>query len=249
MIRASARNHVQGFVQGLGGPLEHKALVPRALYCSTIGMEWLSYLTGIVTTPIVVGLAAWLGKVWAGRILAKDRVKYQTSMETLLADLRTGHTKELFVHQLQFQKEFEIYKELWVAALEVARAASHFRELQVGPPASTGDALQSIKSSHDRLRDTVFENRPFYEAGVYEAAKAIRKSLDEVVRKHQHLERLERLERGSLTGVQIDRRCAIDDETERKLDEINCLRERLCSLIRSRIWSTTASGWDRPCGQ
>jgi hypothetical protein len=125
-------------------------------------MEWPDYisipLSGIGATTIVVGLAAWLGKIWAGHILEKDRAKYQTSMETLLADLRTANTKELLVHQLQFQKEFEVYKELWTAALGLARAGSNFRMLQMGPPASPDEIRQEVETSYGRLRDTVFDN-------------------------------------------------------------------------------------------
>lgn len=161
---------------------------------STIDMEWGSYISGIVTTPVVVGLAAWIGKVWAGRILEKDRAKYQTSMETLLADLRTTNTKELLVHQLQFEKEFGVYKELWIAALGLARAGSNFRMLQMGPLASPDEIRKEIEDSYGRLRDTVFDNRPFYEPEVYEIAKAMLNGLGEVVRKRQHLERLEQQE-------------------------------------------------------
>lgn len=209
-------------------------------------MEWVSYLSGIITTPVVVGLAAWFGKVWAGRILEKDRAKYQTSMETLLADLRTTNTKELLVHQLQFQKEFEVYKELWIAALGLARAGSHFRMLQNGPPSSPDEVRQTLKTSYTRLRDTVFDNRPFYEPDVYEVAKAMLNGLGEVVRKRQHLDRLEQRD---MSNEQIEKACTMDNEIGQKLDEINSLLEKLCTSIRGRIWSTTASGWDRPSDQ
>jgi hypothetical protein len=210
-------------------------------------MDWVIYISGFTTAPVVVGLAAWLGKVWAGRILEKDRAKYQASMETLLADLRTTNTKELLVHQLQFQKEFEVYKELWIAALSLARAGSNFRTLQMGPPPSPDEIRQEIEASYGRLRDTVFDNRPFYEPEVYEIAKAMLNGLGEVVRKRRHLERLEQREIRS--DEPIEKACSMDEEIEQKLDEINGLLEKLCRSIRSRIWSTTASGWDRPCGQ
>jgi hypothetical protein len=86
-----------------------------------MAMEWVTNISSILT-PIVIGLAAWLGKVWAGRILEMDRAKYTTIMENILADLRTRDTKELQVHRLQFEKEFEVYKELWTAALKYAEA-------------------------------------------------------------------------------------------------------------------------------
>lgn len=209
-------------------------------------MEWDSYISGIITTPVVVGLAAWIGKVWAGRILQKDRAKYQTSMETLLADLRTTNTKELLVHQLQFEKEFGVYKELWTAALGLARAGRNFRMLQMGPQASPDEIRKEIESSYSRLQDTVFDNRPFYEPEVYEVAKTMLNGLGEVVRKRQESERWEE---GGMSENKVAKAISLDEGIEQKLDEINTLLEQLCTSIRSRIWSTTASGWDRPGDQ
>ena len=117
----------------------------------------------------------------------------------------------------------------------------------MGPPASPDEIRQDVETSYSRLRDTVFDNRPFYEPQVYEVAKAMLNGLGEVVRKRQHLDRLEQQEDRS--DEQVQRACSMDEEIEQKLNEINDLLEELCTSIRSRIWSTTASGWDRPRGQ
>lgn len=224
-------------------PLYGGPLVCRAGRRSTISMEWNSYLTGILTTPIVAGLVAWLGKVWAGRILEKDRARYQTRMESLLSDLRTRNTKELFVHQVQFQKEFEVYKYLWKAALELARAGSQLRTLQSGAQLTPDEIRQSVVDSYRRLRDTVFDNRPFYAPDIYDTAKAMLNGLGEVVSSRQ---RLDHLEQGNMSETQIDRACELAEQTEQKIDEINTLLDRLCTLIRCHVWNTMASGWDRP---
>lgn len=69
---------------------------------------------------LIVALASWLGKVWASRILEKDRGKYEAEIERLrqsgasvVERLRTQGERDLFVHRLQFEKEFEIYNQLW----------------------------------------------------------------------------------------------------------------------------------------
>jgi hypothetical protein len=95
-------------------------------------VDWSSFAVGGIAVPAIIGLSTWLGKVWANRILEKDRVRYQTEMETLLEDLRTRQSKELFVHRLQFEKEFDIYKQLWVAVLALARTTREFRSIQIG---------------------------------------------------------------------------------------------------------------------
>jgi hypothetical protein len=48
-----------------------------------------------------------------------------------------------------------------------------------------------------------------------------------------------------MSDAQIEKASKTDTEIERKLDEINALLEKLCVAIRSRVWSTTFSGWDR----
>ena len=70
-------------------------------------------LKGTGAVAIIAALSAWLSKVWANRILQKDRIKYETQMNTLLEGLRTQSGKALFVHRLQFEKEFEVYLGLW----------------------------------------------------------------------------------------------------------------------------------------
>lgn len=88
--------------------------------------EWLA---GAGAVGIIACLAAWLGKVWANRILQQDRTKYETQMQTLLQDFRKRIDKELFVHRLQFEKEFNAYLELWKRALPAARVGIPFRTL------------------------------------------------------------------------------------------------------------------------
>ncbi len=53
---------------------------------------WLSEYEGIdqvagAAFQIAEHVPAWLGKVWANRILEQDRAKYQIQIDTLLKDL------------------------------------------------------------------------------------------------------------------------------------------------------------------
>ena len=137
-------------------------------------MEWLSYLSGIVTTPIVVILAAGLGKVWANRILEKDRAKYQAQIQTLLADLRVRDDKELLVHRLQFEKEFAIYQELWRDARSLALACQGFHDEQQGPAKPKDELFAELRGAHNAFLETVRSNEPFYAIAVYDAAEALR---------------------------------------------------------------------------
>jgi len=70
---------------------------------------------------IIIGLSSWLGKVWANRILEKDKLKYTSEIEWIkskyiqeLEKYKVQTEKSVFVHKLQYEKEFGIYIEIGV---------------------------------------------------------------------------------------------------------------------------------------
>ena len=205
-------------------------------------MTTCQFLYGLVTTPIVVGLALLFGKLWAGRILERDRAKYEQQVKSHLADLEARASKELFVHRLQFEKEFDIYKVLWDAALELARAAQCFRTVQLRGEELAEDPRDRLKRAHAALNETIFPNRPFYAPDVYETAKRIVHDVGWVA----HIdERLEHETGRRLSQESTEKRIRLGEAIEGKLNELNQLLENLCDAIRERIWSTRSSGWDR----
>jgi hypothetical protein len=205
-------------------------------------MDWSSYLTGAITTPIVFGLAAWLGKVWANRILESDRAKYRTQVEGLLADLRVRDDKELLVHRLQFEKEFAICQELWSRARRLALACHGFHDLQQGPVKPEEELVKELVEAHDAVLETVYANEPFYATTVYEAAEALRKL---VIDLHLSLRRIRRLEGAKDREMPTEKLIELDEEKARLLKAIPAALPKLRDAIRERIWSTQITGWDR----
>jgi hypothetical protein len=132
-----------------------------------------SLLAGAGGIAIVFGLSAWLGRVWAARILEKDRVRYQTQMQTLLVDLKTLSNKELFVHRLQFEKEFTVYSELWRELLVLARALSAFRVLRIGTGNTHEEEVQKVVETYNDFKNRVYDHRPFYAPEIYDLAKSV----------------------------------------------------------------------------
>ena len=150
----------------------------------------------------------------------KHRVRYETRMQTSLEELRNRSSRGLFVYELQFQKEFEIYLCLWKEVLALGRSASQFREILTGADSTPSDDLEKLRTTHDGLRDRVYDNRPFYAPDVYDMAKELLKKARKVL-SHQD-------ER---------RRTNNREKTEELLDEISRMIDRLCDAIRERIWS------------
>jgi hypothetical protein len=53
---------------------------------------------------VLFGLSSWLGKIWAERIIKKDQLK---------------NDNILYASQIQFEREYKIYSELWLSMLNL----------------------------------------------------------------------------------------------------------------------------------
>jgi len=64
---------------------------------------------------IIFALSSWLGKVWANRILEKEKLAYSSELERIKNQLHTDAEKQQFVFSLYFEGQFKIYNDLWVS--------------------------------------------------------------------------------------------------------------------------------------
>ncbi len=207
-------------------------------------MDWGTYIGGGITaTAIIISLSSWLGKVWANRILEQDKAKYKIQVDTLLEDLRTKENKELFVHQLQFEKEFEVYKQLWEKVLVSGRAGTHFRSLQMGPLKPVEKVFDDFSNAFNALNELVYCNRPFYAPKIFDLSKRFLDAAADVVSSVKKQNLLERENNGS--DETANKLIKLDNNIETNLDNANILVGEICNAIRERIWSTDKTGWDR----
>ena len=197
-------------------------------------MTWLDFAFGGLTTgTVIVGLSTFLGKVWANQILQKDRTKYQTKMEILLEDLRTRSKKELFVHQLQFEKEFEIYKELWEQLIRLLPWVRSFDELL--EPALVTERAQELPDIITDISRTVYTNQPFYHPKIFDACESILNSMPDI---HTLNKRIDKLRQCSLTEANADLFDKRYDELRNEIGAVCEAVKTVSTLIRKRIWST-----------
>lgn len=68
---------------------------------------------------VIFGLSSWLGKVWANRILEKDKLKYTTELEKIKTKLQNESQKQNLMFSLYFQGQFKLYNDLWVSLSEL----------------------------------------------------------------------------------------------------------------------------------
>lgn len=86
--------------------------------------ESFSVATAIISstggaTLIILGFSSWLGKVWANRILERDRARYQSEIEQLKNKLDSERDKVSFAFSMYFEGQFKIYNGLWVSLVEL----------------------------------------------------------------------------------------------------------------------------------
>lgn len=85
---------------------------------------------------IIIGISSWLGKVWANRILEKDRFKYSS----LLEELRIGYSRDLEERRSELEKsktlfnrysehQFNLYNDLFRSLYDLKIAADNLWEV------------------------------------------------------------------------------------------------------------------------
>jgi len=206
-------------------------------------MNWGNFIAGGSTAiAIIFGLSSWLGKVWANRILQQDKAKYKIQVDTLLQDLRTKNSKELFVHQLQFKKEFEIYKELWVSVLELDKAIIPLANDISFSNISNEEAHSNIRKAFKMLNEIIFINRPFYAPEIFEEAYKITELCQTICKCDQRHERLKNLEITEKTEKIFHENV---DKLASAVDEAKMAVNTICNLIRQKIWNTNKTGLNR----
>jgi hypothetical protein len=155
-------------------------------------MEIALAVLGSVTTGgvIVAALSSWLGKVWANRILEKDKNYYAKEMfdltsraakelEALKKRLETNATS----FKLEFEKEFQIYTNLWSAVVNLRNQMFLVLTLSDSSNTDHGKVTQTsksdaVKTSTDAIKEVlqIYDiNKPFYPKNIYERASDVAK--------------------------------------------------------------------------
>ncbi len=68
---------------------------------------------------IIFALSSWLGKVWASRILEKDKLAYSSELERIKNQLHTDAERQQLVFSLYFEGQFKLYNDLWMSLSEL----------------------------------------------------------------------------------------------------------------------------------
>jgi hypothetical protein len=129
-------------------------------------------------TATVFGLSRWLGEVWLGRILEKEKAKYAKEVEKLKAGLaqeleryRTELDRSIFVTRAQFETEFAAMKQVSQAlsGVKVAFLSLHPLDANVRlMDAERTKRIDWLKRASDKYLEKLEEWAVFLEPPLYD---------------------------------------------------------------------------------
>ena len=174
---------------------------------------------GIVTT--VFGFITWYIKTQR----YNDRILKNES-EKLLND------KTVLIHKIQFEKEFNIYDELWPCLTDLRNATHALRpnieqiDMSIPEEVRRKKKAEDFIKAHNKCVGVFDNNKPFYPEDIYE------KIADLILKT-----KFEKNSFDFMLEVNLER----FDEAKLKMDEIIQKVESICLKIRSRIGTLKTS--------
>jgi hypothetical protein len=161
--------------------------------------------------PVVISLLALIWNFWQQKSIEK---------------LKSENEKSKLIHRIQFEKEFNIYNELWGKLIDLRNLAGALRpEVDFIDPDKTSDeiAIEKINKINDAFHSCVISfdnNKPFYPKEVY----------DEI----EKILRLSRREARQFQGGD-SRKDDYWEEGKKNIQGIIESMDKVCEIIRTRI--------------
>jgi hypothetical protein len=202
---------------------------------TTVGIVLSSLGGGAV---VVVGLSTWIGKVWADRILEKDRAKYAGEVAKVTAALEAASRvyqarleRPILVNRVQFETEFKALSDIWrevnsyraaMAAVRPSMSLSPLGETDEEKEKRFWERFSVSVEALQRLQDAVDGISPFYPSDL-----------------HALLGELIQIGKKEYTRIKINRYPLFSgewfDDGDANREAVMTLTERVSDSIRARI--------------
>ena len=138
--------------------------------------EWIT--VGVVQT-VTLGVAAWLGKLWAGSVART----HQAILDGRLKQLESRLDASTHVTKAQYDLELEIYRDLWTKLFYASGFTFGPTPIKSAPDNSMSDdevqketldrATGEFSKATRELSRTIYHNRPFYAKEVFDATEPL----------------------------------------------------------------------------
>lgn len=128
---------------------------------------------------IIIALSNYIGKIVANKIFEKEKAKYTKEIEKykneLLKELeriKVLNEKSIFVSNLHFEKEFQIYLELWENLFNVINATDMlFPKIDIHSQEEEQKELSErhklFTENYNSYSKTIIKYAPFYSKDMY----------------------------------------------------------------------------------
>jgi len=124
----------------------------------------LNNLFPVLNLIALIILSLW-GRAWVNNQKAK--------LEKDIEKLKASYSKELFIHKLQFEKEFTIYDYLWMKVAHFRRAAENYFDIMPVFPKEKSEFFDPFVKEIKDVYETITIREPFLAEEVYEKTKKL----------------------------------------------------------------------------
>ena len=105
---------------------------------------------------IILGLSNWLGKVWANKILEKEKAEHSKEIEDYKSRLELELQKYNYINdranhisKKQYEKEFQFYMEIWESLVELSNKTLNLFPISENVPADNEELKKFKLSKYD----------------------------------------------------------------------------------------------------
>jgi hypothetical protein len=148
---------------------------------SALDLSWklIGQLGGFAV--VVAALSAWLSRIWAEKILEKDRQHYREELERLKGTYEAANKsvqaeldKRVHVYRVQFETEFKALSEIWAKITDLRSDMGSIRPF-IDHNVEGEDVVEKYRRRLLRfsktlaeLKTLVFKYAPFYPQNIYD---------------------------------------------------------------------------------
>lgn len=98
--------------------------------------------------------------------------------------IKSGLSRDLQIHRVQFGREFQVYRCLWMKIAHLRRALQSYS--RTDEKAIRWEKFKSIAAEFNGVRETILNNTPFIKKEIYDLCESL---LDDVFLQTLHLEK------------------------------------------------------------
>jgi len=130
--------------------------------------------------PVLLGFIAFVKRTSLARISAQISHEFNCKLEAL----RTQNSKHELVHRVQFETEFNIYREMWTELTKWRTSFRAYRTMMSGPPVKNEHREALAKVFHetygelDELYKKLLAFKPFVSGQVHSKLESILQQYD-----------------------------------------------------------------------